>query len=109
MKVDIELTQAIWIEDAGAISLTELAERSGLEEARLRDLVDYGALAPIDPSAAAWTFSAECVVTAKTACRLLNDFELEPHGLVVVLTLLERIRALENELRRLHARMPRVR
>jgi hypothetical protein len=107
--VNIEFTEATWLEDAGEISLAELARISGLEEARLRELVDYGALAPIDPAAASWTFSAECVVTARTACRLLNDFELEPHGLVVVLTLLERIRGLESELNRLRARMPRLR
>lgn len=107
--MNIELTEATWLEDAGEISLAELARLSGLEEARLRELVDYGALAPVDPAAASWTFSAECVVTARTACRLLNDFELEPHGLVVVLTLLERIRGLESELNRLRARMPRLR
>jgi len=107
--VNIELTEATWLEDAGEISLAELARLSGLEEARLRELVDYGALAPVDPAAVSWTFSAECVVTARTACRLLNDFELESHGLVVVLSLLERIRGLESELNRLRARMPRVR
>jgi len=105
--VNIELTEATWMEDAGEISLARLAELSGLEEARLRELVDYGALAPVDPAAASWTFSAECVVTARTACRLLNDFELEPHGLALVLTLLERIRELRSELQRLHAEMPR--
>lgn len=107
--MNIELTQAIWIEDSSEVSLAELAERSGLDEARLRDLVDSGALSPIDPTAASWTFSAECVVTARTACRLLNDFELEPNGLVVVLTLLERIRTLESEVRRLQAKTPRLR
>ena len=105
--MNIELTEATWIEDAGEISLARLAELSGLEEARLRELVDYGALAPVDPAAASWTFSAEGVVTARTACRLLNDFELEPHGLALVLTLLDRIRELQRELQRLHAEMPR--
>ena len=82
------------------------AELSGLEEARLRELVDYGAVAPVDPGAASWTFSAECVVTARTACRLVNDFELESHGLALVLTLLERIRELQTELKQLHAELP---
>ena len=107
--MNIEFTEALLVEDAGEISLAELAALSGLDEARLRDLVDYGALAPVDPRAASWTFSAQCVVTARTACRLANDFELDAHGLVVALTLLERIRGLEDELRRLQARMPRVR
>ena len=107
--MNIELTEATWLEDAGEISLARLAELSGLEETRLRELVDYGALTPVDPSASSWTFSAECVVTARTACRLFNDFELEPNGLVVVLTLLERIRGLESELKQVRARMPRMR
>ena len=104
--MNIELTEATWIEDAGEISLARLAELSGLEEVRLRELIDYGALTPVDPGAALWTFSAECVVTARTACRLFNDFELEPHGLALVLTLLERIRELQTELKRLHAELP---
>jgi len=104
--VTIELTEAIWVHGSGELTLAELAERSGLEEARLRELVDYGALAPVDPSSASWSFRAECVVTARTACRLLRDFELEPSGLVVALTLLERIHGLEGEVRRLRARMP---
>ena len=102
----IELTEATWIDDVGEISLARLAELSGLEEVRLRELVDYGALTPVDPGATFWTFRAECVVTARTACRLFNDFELEPHGLALVLTLLERIRELQTELKRLHAELP---
>ena len=58
------------------------------------------------PGAALWTFSAECVVTARTACRLVNDFELESHGLALVLTLLERIRELQTEVKQLHAELP---
>ena len=102
----MEPIEAPWIEDVGEISLARLAELSGLEEVRLHELVDYGALTPVDPGAASWTFSAECVVTARTACRLVNDFELESHGLALVLTLLERIRELQTELKQLHAELP---
>jgi chaperone modulatory protein CbpM len=105
--VNIELAEALWIEDAGELSIAELAQQSGLEEGKLRELVDYGALAPIDPGATAWRFTASCVVIARTACRLLNDFDLEPHGLALALALIERIRELEAEVQRLHAATPR--
>jgi chaperone modulatory protein CbpM len=43
----------------------------------------------------------------RTARRLRQDLELDPHGVALLLPLLERIRALEDELRDLRARLPR--
>lgn len=106
----VELTEAVWLEERGALTLVELAECSGLSEPELRDLVDLGALAPLDPGAEAkvWSFAPHCIVAARTACRLRNDFELDSDGLALVLSLLERVGELESELQRLQARLPRA-
>lgn len=90
-----------------ALSFKQLADLSGLAEAVLRDLIEYGAVEPIDISAPAWTFTANVVVVARTACRLQRDFELEPDALAVVLRLMGRIDALETEVRSLRARRTR--
>jgi chaperone modulatory protein CbpM len=90
------------LDDTGAISISELVEQSGLSESELRVLVDCGALAPRDVGATAWTFTSQCIVTARTARRLRDDFALDDaHAVAIVLRLRERIDALEHELRRL--------
>lgn len=103
-----ELTEAVWLDEWGALTLIELAECSGLSEAELRDLVDLGALEPVDPDAAEWNFGAQCIVAARAACRLRNDFELDTHGLALVLSLIERVHDLEAEVNRLRANLPRM-
>ena len=102
-----ELTETLWLTGHQEFSLAELAELSGLAEAELRELVEYGAIAPPDPHAAQWTFTGECVVTIRAAGRLRDNFDLEPHGVALVVTLLNRIRDLEAQLRELRAQMPR--
>jgi chaperone modulatory protein CbpM len=99
--------QAVWLDARHEYSITELAQCSGLSEAELRELVDYGAVAPIDPHAAQWTFSGEIVVTVQAAGRLRADLELEPQALALALTLIKRIRALELQIDDLRAQLPR--
>ena len=103
----LELTEAVWLDERGSVTLLELAECSGLSEAELRDLVELGVLEPLDSDAAEWNFGSRCIVAARTARRLRSDFELDTHGLALVLSLLERIEALESELKRADARVPR--
>ena len=43
--MQIEYSEALWIDERPVVPLEELAERSGLSESQLRELVDYGALA----------------------------------------------------------------
>ena len=49
------------------------------------------------------------ITVARTACRLRDDFELDTRGLAVALRLLERVRALEEEIARLRAAAARGR
>lgn len=102
-----ELIEAMRLDTHEALTLSELVELSGLAESMLRELVDYGALQPLDTAEPSWRFSADCIVRARTACRLHRDLELEPHALSLMLRLLERIDALEDELRRMRARTMR--
>jgi chaperone modulatory protein CbpM len=102
-----ELTEMHWLDQHQALTLAELAELSGLPAAELWDLVEHGVLAPLDPTAAIHNFGAECLAVARTAARLRADFELNPSGLALALTLLERVHELEAQLRHLQARLPR--
>ena len=104
----VELTEAVWLDEHGAITLVELSQCSGLSEDELRDLVELGALHPTDPDAPELSFTAKCISAARAASRLRNDFELDSQGLALVLSLLERVEELESALQRLNARLPRM-
>jgi chaperone modulatory protein CbpM len=97
--------EGMWLHSHAQVTIVELAECSGLPEALLRELVEYGALAPADPESREWVFSGDCVVLARTAARLRNDLELETPALALVLSLLEQIHRQEAELRRLGAQL----
>jgi chaperone modulatory protein CbpM len=101
--MNIETCEALRIDERGEIGWTQLIELSGLAEVELRELVDDGALAPVDPQAPAWSFHARSFVLARTAARLRRDLDLDAHGLAVVLRFATRIEELEAELRALRA------
>ena len=103
----VELTEVLWLEAHHELSLTELAELSGLTEAELHELVDCGAIVPVDPRAGVPTFHADGIVAAKTAARLRRAFELDAHGLALAMALLDRVHDLEAQLNRLQAQVPR--
>jgi chaperone modulatory protein CbpM len=102
----VELTEVLWLEEHHELSLTELAELSGLTEAELREVVDCGAIAPIDPQAGTPTFRADDIAVARTAARLRHAFELDAQGLALAMALLDRVHDLEAQLRRLQAQVP---
>ena len=110
---DVDCIDALWIEPAaadGAWTLSTLARISGLTASELRELVDYGALHPENADVVTeerWLFPPRCVVTVRTAVRMRRDFDLDPAGLALALTLVDRIRDLEDELRRAQALLPR--
>ena len=101
-----EPSDALWLSERREFSLAEFVELSGLTEKELRELVDYGALEPVNLQAEQWIFSAERVIAARTACRLRHDFDLDLHGLALILIYLERIRDLEAQLQDLRAKLP---
>lgn len=103
----IELDEVLWLHEHQSLSLNQLAALSGLSEAEISELTDYGAIVPIDTDAQQQDFDAQCIVTTRTARRLRDDFELNMHAVTLALTLLDRVRDLETQLNDLRARLPR--
>ncbi len=98
--VKIESTTALVLDDSGTLSVAQLVEQSGLSEDELSALVDCGAIEPRE-TGTSWRFSSRCVVTARTARRVRGDFALDDtHALAILLRLVQRIEALEAQLRR---------
>ena len=97
--------EAVRLDAFTEVTWTQLVNASGLSEDELRDLVTYGALVPRDPEASMWTFEARWLVVARTASRLRREFELDSHGVSVVLGFVERVESLEAEIRKLRAQL----
>lgn len=89
----------VWFESQVQVTLLEVARSSGLPEALLRELVEYGALAAGEGG----VLSAGCVGRLREAARLREDLELDTPTTALVLRLLERIEALEARVRYLSA------
>ena len=104
--MEAKRAEAVWLTAYHEFSLAELADLSGLSEAEVRELVDYGAITPVNPQSPSWVFKGECLLTVRTACRLRVSFDLEPHGVALVVSLLERIHDLEAQLGSLRAQLP---
>ena len=104
--MQVETCDVLWLDRSQRVSIDELIDLSGLTENEIHELVEFGALAPLNAEEIPLTFSADCVVTVRKVSRLRDDLELDSHALVLALTLLEQIRALEAELAQLRARQP---
>jgi chaperone modulatory protein CbpM len=94
-----------WLHGHFQVSIVELADTCGVSEAIVRELVEYGALAPADPQSEPWMFSADWVERIRRAARIREDLELETQGLALVLSFLERIDGLEREITHLSAQL----
>lgn len=105
MRPDADETA--WMSDHSRVSLAELAALSGLPDTMLVELVECGALAPLQEDGDKWTFSARCVITVRKAGRLRNDFDLDANALAVAMSFLERIHELEDQLHAARAQIPR--
>jgi chaperone modulatory protein CbpM len=98
-----------WLHAHHQVTIVELAEFSGFPEPLLRELVEYGALSPVDPAAPEWKFGADCVAEVRAAARLREDLELETPAVALALSLLRRIERMEAEMRALRAQLVRPR
>lgn len=101
-----EHAEAQWLTGNCEFSLLELVELSGLSVDELRELVEYGAITPVNPDSPQWVFPGQSLLTIRAACRLRVSFDLEPHGVALVISLLDRIHDLEAQMGSLRAQLP---
>jgi chaperone modulatory protein CbpM len=121
----IELTEVTWLEEQ-VLSFGELTELSGLPPGLLEELVQAGAITPIEQPAAREQseapeppdargalpvrgahYSAVALAAARHARRLREDFELDDPALLLVLALCDRVDELEARLQEMQAKLPR--
>ncbi|MEP7156819.1 MAG: chaperone modulator CbpM [Betaproteobacteria bacterium] len=102
------ITHAVWMHRSQQVTIDELIALSGLSEMDLVELVDAGAMTPINAGVEvhvrSWTFTADYVPAVRKAGRLREELELDTHALVLAVKLLAQISELEGELAALRAR-----
>ena len=101
--MNADSAEALRLDDESEVSFSQLVVLSGLSDSDLRELVDHGALTPINLEQSSWMFTSYCVVLARKAYRLSRDFELDAHAVSILLGFVEKIEALESELQALRA------
>jgi chaperone modulatory protein CbpM len=101
-----QMVEVTWLDARETVTVTELSRVCGLSAAELDELVEYGALAPLERHQAERAFSAEWVVPLRTAGRLRQDFDLDLFAVAILLGYLNRIEELEREVKSLRARLP---
>jgi len=98
-----EHDDVVWLHAERTISIVDLAHYCGVQEAEVRELVEYGALEPAG-RAEPLSFSADVAPQVRSALRLCHDLELEAATAPLLFSLLERIHELEMQLRELSAK-----
>jgi chaperone modulatory protein CbpM len=102
-----ETADLIQLNEQHTLSFDDLIKLSGLSRATLQLLVENGALTPSHlnkesgniPNINTWHFSSHHLITIRTLSRLQHDFELENNSLSLIMLYLERIQALETQLK----------
>lgn len=102
----MELTNPTWLNTSDVCTFEHVIQISGLQRHVLVELVETGIIAPTGDDQGSLLFHTECIVLARQARQLQDDFELDAAGVVLAMNLLRRIRRLEARVDDLLARLP---
>jgi chaperone modulatory protein CbpM len=101
-----QVLDVAWLDAREVVTLAELARICALSPAELDELVDDGVLVPVEQARQERLFSAECVMPLRAAGKLRQDFDLDLFTVGLLLGYLNRIEALERQVRTLKAQLP---
>ena len=96
----------IWPDATETLSIAELSRSCHLTAEEIDELIEYGALAPVQKDTDEVVFSAACAPALRNACKLRQDYDLDLFTVALLMEYLSRIEALEREVRFLHAHVP---
>ncbi|HAL38855.1 MAG TPA: hypothetical protein DCP03_12390 [Polaromonas sp.] len=95
-----------WLDAGESLNLTELSRVCEMSTAELNELVEYGALSPLDSSQQERLFAAKCIPPLRTAGRLHFDFDPDLFTVVIPMEYMHRIETLECQVQSLQAKHP---
>jgi chaperone modulatory protein CbpM len=80
------------------LSIGQTAQLSGVSEADLLGLIEYGVLTPAAAESEPRTFDIDCVMKLQRAALMRQDLALDSHGFALALMFLNQITGLEAQL-----------
>ena len=95
-----------WLDARETVTISDLSRACGLSAAELDELVEYGALRPLEQHRVERLFSAEYVMPLRSVGRLRMDFDLDLFTVALLFGYLNRIEALERQVQSLQAQLP---
>ncbi|CAN7282534.1 chaperone modulator CbpM [Polaromonas sp. LjRoot131] len=104
--MNLQVHESLWLNGRNTVDMPELSRICGLSTGELLELVDYGALAPVNAQAQLPLFSDSCIAPLRQAMSIRSDFDLDIFTVAVLLGYINRIADLERQLRALRAQAP---
>ena len=95
----------VWGDASDVVNFARLSSLCGMSAADLDELVDYGALSPVDAGQSERHFSSACISSLLVANKLRRDFDLDMFAVAFLLEYLNRIEKLEEQVRLLKAHL----
>lgn len=99
-----KITESVWLNASDICSFEHVLEVSGLRPQELLELIEIGVIETSNDDPRNYFFHTQCIVVARKARRLRDDFELDAQGIALALRLLQRVGDLEAEIAHLRAR-----
>ena len=91
--------------ESGTLTIDQLARLSEVSETDIRELMDYGVLAPASYATEPLGFHTDSVAILRHAGHLRRDLALDNHAFSLAVMFLDQIAGLEAELGRLRAQL----
>ena len=101
----LTLSDAVWLDNQAVCTAQHILEVSGLTVVELNALIANDIIHAVDGRAGRPAFQLHHLITANTARRLRDDFELDLNGLTLALTLKRHIALLQAEVQSLQAQL----
>ncbi|EJL88484.1 hypothetical protein PMI15_00780 [Polaromonas sp. CF318] len=98
--------ESLWLDGRHTVDLPELGRICGLSSKEILELMEYGALAPLNAQPQPPVFSTRCIAPLRQAASIRSDFDVDIFTVAILLGYINRISELEKQLRALHAQLP---
>ena len=100
MAEDRDIFEVDIFDEQRRVTLEELTHLCGVQQSLIIELVDEGALEPMDMRAEQWSFSGTSIRRVQIAVRLQRDLEVNTPGVALILDLMEELEELRRRMRR---------
>ena len=91
------------IETCESLDLQALSSLCNISPEDVRELVEYGAIKPLNSTELEILFSVDYIKPLQSACQIRHDYDLDLFSVVIFLGFLNRIEELESKVQHLLA------